>query len=118
MSPLGTSPITPNLPTRSQHKGIESASDGVTIFNFMSLQSLTFDAQNIALPELPSESVGSYLLEATYVYTQGRYCLVDWVQVRQWHQYRESICTAAGMNDVGAQTGMDSTTREVTRQWQ
>lgn len=113
MSPVATSPITTNLPTRSQHRAIESTSDGITIFNFMSLQSLALEAENIALPEFPSESVGNYLLEATYVYTQGRYCLVDWAQVRQWHQHRESICTAAGMNDVGAQTGMNPTSSEV-----
>ena len=116
MSPVATSPITTNLPTRPQHKAIESASDGVTIFNFMPLQLLAFEAENIALPDLPSESVGSYLFEATYVYTQGRYCLVDWVQVHQWHQHRESICTAAGMDDLGAQTGMIIAVENVTRQ--
>lgn len=63
------------------------------------------ESEKHAVPELPSERFANAFLETTYVYTQGRYCLVDWVQVREWHQFRDSICHAASMSDPEAQTG-------------
>ena len=63
------------------------------------------ESEKHAPAQLPNERFANTFLETTYIYTQGRYCLVDWVQVREWHQHRESICKAASLNDPKAQTG-------------
>lgn len=52
----------------------------------------TFDVQVDGLPDLPSASKADRLIEVVYLYTQARYCIVDWVRLRQWHQQREKIC--------------------------
>lgn len=106
ISPSATAPTAADSPAPTQHKVIESASDGVTIFNFLAVPPALPGSENNSLPELPSEGFANAFLETTYIYTQGRYCLVDWVQVRQWHQNRESICKAARLHDAEAQTGL------------
>lgn len=105
-SPSTTSRKTASGPVQAQHKVIESASDGVTIFNFLSHPPITPELEDNGLPGLPSEKLANELLETTYIYTQGRYCLVDWVQVREWHQHREALCNRASLGDPEAQIGM------------
>lgn len=58
------------------------------------------------LPTLPSDPVASRLIEAAYLYTQARYCIVDWVQIHAWHRQREQICYATGDDDLESQIGM------------
>lgn len=62
------------------------------------------------LPELPPDSAAKQLVEAAYMYTQARYCIVDWVQVRKWHQQRESLCYAT-------RQGTDETRTEAFFVW-
>ncbi|KAF4970530.1 hypothetical protein FSARC_2439 [Fusarium sarcochroum] len=57
------------------------------------------------LPDLPSEEIASHLIEAAYLYTQARYCIVDWVQIREWHRRREQICYAGPNDDLDSQIG-------------
>ncbi|KIV77673.1 hypothetical protein PV11_09457 [Exophiala sideris] len=63
------------------------------------------EMQATALPELPSREVGNNLLETVYLYTQSRYCLVDWIRVREWHERREEICYCSKADDIDSQTG-------------
>ena len=65
----------------------------------------SFEMQAGTLPPLPSDEVGNLLLETVYLYTQARYCLVDWVQVRDWHQRRHEICYAKRDDSMDAQMG-------------
>ncbi|KAK5994504.1 Quinate permease-like protein [Cladobotryum mycophilum] len=84
---------------------LDSKSD-ITIFNFLQSGPSTarVDAGN-ALPELPSGQVADHLVEMAYLYTQARYCIVDWVRLHQWHQQREAICSASAEDDVESQIG-------------
>lgn len=66
------------------------------------------------LPMLPSEEVGRRLLEAAYLYTQARYCIVDWVKVREWHHRREEICYVGREDSIESQIGKE-TARRVSR---
>ena len=63
------------------------------------------EMQAASLPELPSREVGTLLLETVYLYTQARYCLVDWTRLREWHRRREAICYATKEDDLDAQIG-------------
>lgn len=62
------------------------------------------------LPELPSSQIASRLMEAAYLYTQARYCVLDWIQIREWHQKREDICFAGTRDDIETQISMLSMT--------
>ncbi|KAL3441360.1 fungal-specific transcription factor domain-containing protein [Aspergillus insuetus] len=55
------------------------------------------------LPALPSSQIASRLMEAAYLYTQARYCVLDWIQIREWHQKREDICFAGTRDDIETQ---------------
>ncbi|KIW47681.1 hypothetical protein, variant [Exophiala oligosperma] len=65
----------------------------------------TSEMQATTLPELPSREVGHLLLETVYLYIQARYCIVDWVQLREWHQRRDTICYSTKDDDLDTQTG-------------
>lgn len=58
------------------------------------------------LPDLPSKDVADQLLETVYAYTQARYCIVDWVQMREWHRRRETTCYSSKKDDTDSQTGL------------
>jgi hypothetical protein len=45
-------------------------------------------------------------MEAAYLYTQARYCVLDWIQIREWHQKREDICFAGTRDDIDTQISM------------
>ena len=47
------------------------------------------------LPDVPSESMGEQLIETTYLYTQARYWIVDWIKVREWHHRRDELLLLA-----------------------
>lgn len=73
----------------------------------------TSEMQATTLPELPSREVGRLLLETVYLYIQARYCIVDWVRLREWHQRRETICYSTKEDDLDTQTGRDPLTRGI-----
>lgn len=54
---------------------------------------------------LPPDQVTTRLVETAYLYTQARYCVVDWVQLREWHRRREQICYAGRDGSLESQTG-------------
>lgn len=43
-------------------------------------------------PFVPSACIAQELLDAAFFHTQTRYCMVDWVNVRQWDAQRNDIC--------------------------
>lgn len=45
------------------------------------------------------------MIETVYFYTQARYCIVDWIRVREWHRQREQICYASQDDDIESQIG-------------
>jgi hypothetical protein len=57
------------------------------------------------LADLPSTEVADHLLETVFLYTQARYCIVDWVQIYEWHSRRETICYSSQGNEIDAQIG-------------
>ena len=56
--------------------------------------------QEISLHELPSPEVADAIFEAAFLYTQARYCVVDWATVKQWHNERVEICSRAYAGDA------------------
>lgn len=58
------------------------------------------------LPNLPADEVANLLIESVYLYTQARYCILDWMQLRKWHKNREEICYASQSDSIETQTGM------------
>lgn len=53
--------------------------------------SLTQSACGEAAP-MPSSSFANRLLELTFLYTQARYSIVDWIQVRKWYDLKLWTC--------------------------
>lgn len=58
-----------------------------------------------SLPDLPSQRIADRMVETVYIYTQARYCIVDWTRVREWHRQREQICYASKNDEIELQIG-------------
>jgi hypothetical protein len=58
------------------------------------------------LADLPSAEVADHLVETVFLYTQARYCIVDWVQIYEWHSRRETICYSSQESSIEAQIGV------------
>lgn len=82
----------------------QSPTDSTKI-NILQSGSLTSEVPINVLPSIPSDHAADQLLERAYSYTQARYCIVDWVKVRGWHQQRENICYSSEKDDPELQTG-------------
>jgi hypothetical protein len=61
------------------------------------------------LADLPSTEVADHLVETVFLYTQARYCIVDWVQIYEWHSRRETICYSSQESYIEAQIGVAPT---------
>ncbi|CAI7615022.1 unnamed protein product [Penicillium pancosmium] len=59
-------------------------------------------------PPLPSDARARELVDTVYFYTQARYCIIDWVQLREWHRNRESIAYATTSDPVDLQIVMSA----------
>jgi hypothetical protein len=57
------------------------------------------------LPKLPSEETADLWFETVYFYIQARYCILDWVQIREWYKDREIICYAIESDSLDARKG-------------
>lgn len=57
------------------------------------------------LPALPSSTRAKALVDTVYFYTQARYCIVEWTQLREWHRDREAIAYTSTKGPVASQTG-------------
>ncbi len=93
---------------KPQHKILAPTRDGITIFSFLQYSPSAAELEEGALPELPSILAAGHLIETVYLYTQARYCLVDWVQIHKWHQQREAICFSSREDGIESQTGQIS----------
>ncbi|KAJ5111988.1 hypothetical protein N7532_000033 [Penicillium argentinense] len=57
------------------------------------------------LPDLPSDDRARELVDTVYFYTQARYCIIDWAQLREWHRDREMIAYTSPEGPAEQQTG-------------
>jgi hypothetical protein len=57
------------------------------------------------LPDLPSDDRARELVDIVYFYTQARYCIIDWAQLREWHRDREMIAYTSPEGPAEQQTG-------------
>lgn len=99
---FGSKPSCSGLGT--ERLALDTASD-ITAFNMLQRGPSASDGSIDNLPDLPSALVADKLVEAVYLYTQARYCIVDWVRLRQWHQQRDKICYSSGDGEPEAQIG-------------
>ena len=63
------------------------------------------DAEGETLPSLPPSDRARKLLGTVYFYTQARYCITDWTQVREWHRDRDAIAYVSTEGPVSSQIG-------------
>lgn len=87
-----------------------SASDQLTLRPDISIlgalhPTTTSDQEGEALPALPSSDRAKELVDTVYFYTQARYCIVDWIQLREWHHARDVIAYTSTEGPVSSQTG-------------
>ncbi|KAK4495610.1 hypothetical protein PRZ48_012878 [Zasmidium cellare] len=61
-------------------------------------------AQAVTSIDPPEEDLAQRIVERAYSYVQARYCIVDWVQLREWHQRRDSYLDSAHESDAQSQT--------------
>lgn len=52
----------------------------------------------------PNSERADDLLQTTFNYVQARYCIVDWVQLQEWHQARDLYLASNQQSNVEAQT--------------
>lgn len=63
------------------------------------------DTEGETLPSLPPSDRARKLLGTVYFYTQARYCITDWTQVREWHRDRDAIAYVSTEGPVSSQIG-------------
>lgn len=85
---------------------VEPAPEGMTVSNFLFHPYLTAESSNDMPFMLPPPAQGDKLFETAYIYIQGRYTLVDWVQARKWHEQREYICYPTNSIETTGAAGM------------
>ena len=64
----------------------------LTIFNVVPYGFHAAQVDTGVLAKLPAPYIADEYLETAYQYTQARYCIVDWVKLRQWHGQRKEVC--------------------------
>lgn len=67
---------------------------GLTIFSLLK-DGPSFSRDTCGgLPPMPSSSSANRFLETTFLYTQPRYSIVDWIQVRKWYSLLYALLSA------------------------
>ncbi|KAF2167795.1 hypothetical protein M409DRAFT_21945 [Zasmidium cellare ATCC 36951] len=61
-------------------------------------------APTLSLIHPPEEGLAERIVETAYSYVQARYCIIDWVQLREWHRQRDSYLNSTQESDVQSQT--------------
>jgi hypothetical protein len=64
----------------------------LTIFNIVPCGFHAAQTDTGALTKLLAPQIADRCLETAYRYTQSRYCIVDWVKLREWHRQRDEVC--------------------------
>lgn len=80
-------------------------SSDITVLEMIHSKAFNSDLEDDSLPALPSSSRAKALVDTVYFYTQARYCIIDWTQLREWHRDREAIAYTSPEGPVAAQTG-------------
>lgn len=107
---------TPCSPFSAQREQIPVAAHGppsvqqpvtsdIIVLDMLHGRSFTSDPEQESLPALPSSNRAKALVDTVYFYTQARYCIIDWTQLREWHRDREAIAYTSTDGPLDAQTG-------------
>ncbi|KAJ6123230.1 hypothetical protein N7512_005695 [Penicillium capsulatum] len=81
------------------------AGSDVTVLDILHGRTCASNPENKTLPDLPPSARAKALVDTVYFYTQARYCIVDWAQLREWHREREAIAYVSTEGPVALQTG-------------
>lgn len=84
---------------------LQTAASDVSVLDVLHNRAFTSDLEGDALPNLPSSERAKELVDTVYFYTQARYCIIDWAQLREWHRDRESLAYTSTKSPVALQTG-------------
>jgi hypothetical protein len=77
----------------------------IIVLDMLHGRSFTSDPEQKSLPALPSSNRAKALVDTVYFYTQARYCIIDWTQLREWHRDREAIAYTSTDGPLDAQIG-------------
>lgn len=82
----------------------QTSSSDITILDILHGRSLIPESGE-ALPVLPPERRARVLVDTVYFYTQARYCIINWVQLRDWQKDQQAIAYTSTEGPIAAQTG-------------
>ncbi|RJE26830.1 hypothetical protein PHISCL_00855 [Aspergillus sclerotialis] len=82
-----------------------NSSSGITVLDMLHDRAFSSDLKREDLPVLPSSHRARDLVDTVYFYTQARYCIIDWIQLREWHRDREAIAYSSTESPVTSQIG-------------
>ncbi|OJJ80669.1 uncharacterized protein ASPGLDRAFT_51083 [Aspergillus glaucus CBS 516.65] len=83
----------------------QTSISNVTILDMVHGRAFDPGLEGEALPALPSSNRARTLLGTVYLYTQARYCIIDWTQLREWHRDRGVIAYISTEGPVSSQIG-------------
>lgn len=83
----------------------QTVTSDIIVLDMLHGRSFTSDLEGESLPALPSSSRAKALVDTVYFYTQARYCIIDWTQLREWHRDREAIAYTPTDGPVESQIG-------------
>lgn len=94
----------PNILNRPSNEAQTLSSD-ITVLDMLPSRAFSSNMEEESLPSLPSSTRAKALVDTVYFYTQARYCIVEWTQLREWHRDREAIAYTSTDGPVESQTG-------------
>ena len=77
----------------------------ITVLDMLHSRAFASNMDEETLPTLPSNTRAKALVDTVYFYTQARYCIVEWTQLREWHRDREALAYTSTDGPVASQTG-------------
>ena len=83
----------------------QALNSDITVLDMLHSRAFTSNMDEDTLPTLPSSTRAKALVDTVYFYTQARYCIVEWTQLREWHRDREAIAYTSTDGPVESQTG-------------
>lgn len=96
------------LPEILGERGQQPWKSDITFLGMLHSRTFTSNLDREALPALPPNDRARELVDAVYFYTQARYCIIDWIQLREWHRDREAIAYTSTESSTASQTGNKS----------
>lgn len=83
----------------------QNAQQDITAVDMIQSRVLDPELPGETFPDLPSGIRARELVDTVYFYTQARYCIIDWAQLREWHRNREAIAFATTEDPAELQIG-------------